>query len=159
MDNNGEEPFQVVLNRGNKITFHWHYPFRVYVKRNHFFLWMTKIFRCQFNLGYENIINLLIETRREGGKNLLHFAVECGKALFCWYSWNHLAQKLQTDWHLKLNSLIGVKRSFHFNSVEDRILIKLLAQIGLDINAKDDNGDAPIHLAATKGTDEMLQTY
>lgn len=40
---------------------------------------------------------------------------------------------------------------YYFNSVEDNILIKLLTQIGLNINAKDDNGDAPIHLAATKG--------
>lgn len=48
--------------------------------------------------------------------------------------------------------------SYHFNSVEDGALIKLLAQIGLDINAKDSNGDAPIHLAAAKGTNRMLQT-
>lgn len=39
----------------------------------------------------------------------------------------------------------------NFNSIEDAILIDLLTQIGLDINAKDDIGDAPIHLAATKG--------
>lgn len=85
-DNNGDEPFQVVLNSGNHMKFHWYYPFRA--QANFFF--------GQFDLGYENIANLLIETRREGGKNLLHFAVENGKTPFCWIPLltNSLAEKL-----------------------------------------------------------------
>lgn len=47
--------------------------------------------------------------------------------------------------------------SYHFQSVDDTVLIKLLVQIGLDINAKDDNGDAPIHLAAAKSMNDNLQ--
>lgn len=35
-----------------------------------------------FQKDNKNIINLLIETRGEGGKNLLHSAVESGMAIF-----------------------------------------------------------------------------
>lgn len=96
-DNNGDEPFQVVLNSGNQMKYHWHYPFKAQAQRHRCFLWIVKIFFfCQIHLGYENIANLLIETRREGGKNLLHFAVENGRTPFCWIRLltNSLAEKL-----------------------------------------------------------------
>lgn len=87
-----------------------------------------------------------MEHRGEGGKNVLHSAVESGMNFF---GVDKILKQLINNKRKRFIEFSTISR--HFDFVEDEIFMEALIKTGANTNIRDNNGNTPLHLASTKG--------